>query len=105
MAEAGLAQRHQRVFLDPAPVSRLWVAYDPRRVANRLQIAGDDFVERRSFRAGDSTMPLRGTASAVSTMAAIFGAVPPACEAGSRNNFGNLLKPDREVVENQSTVQ
>jgi hypothetical protein len=92
MAEAGLAQRHQRVFLDPAaPLSRLWVAYDPRRVANRLQIAGDDFVERRSFRAGDSTMPLRGTASAVSTMAAIFGAVPPACEAGSRNGWATCL--------------
>ena len=30
-----------------------WVAHDLTRLANRLQIAGDDFVERRSFRAGD----------------------------------------------------
>ena len=29
------------------------VAHDLTVVADRLQIAGDDFVERRSFRAGD----------------------------------------------------
>ena len=34
-------------------VSGLGVAHDLTRVADRLQIAGDDFVERRSFRAGD----------------------------------------------------
>jgi hypothetical protein len=28
-------------------------AHDLARVADRLQIAGDDFVKRRSFRAGD----------------------------------------------------
>ena len=33
--------------------SGLGVAHDLTRVADRLQIAGDDFVERRSFRAGD----------------------------------------------------
>ena len=31
----------------------LGIAHDHTRVANRLQIAGDDFVERRSLRAGD----------------------------------------------------
>ena len=54
MAEARFAQRHQRVLLDPAaPVSRLGVAHHLTWVADRLQIAGDDFVERCSFRAGD----------------------------------------------------
>jgi len=36
-----------------AEVSGLGVAHDLTRVADRLQIAGDDFVEWRSFRAGD----------------------------------------------------
>jgi hypothetical protein len=36
-----------------APVSRFGVRHHLTRVADRLQIAGDDFVERRSFRAGD----------------------------------------------------
>ena len=54
MAEARRAQRHQRALLDPAaPVSGLGVAHDLTRVADRFQIAGDDFVERRSLRAGD----------------------------------------------------
>ena len=54
MAEARFAQRDERVLLDPAaPVSRLGVAHDLTRVADRLQIAGDDLVERLSFRAGD----------------------------------------------------
>ena len=38
------------------PTSRttlLGVANDLTRVADRLQVAGDNFVERRSFRAGD----------------------------------------------------
>src|SRR5882672_10850512 len=53
-AEARFAQRHERALLDPAaPVSGLRVAYDLTRIADRLQIAGDDFVERRSFRPGD----------------------------------------------------
>jgi hypothetical protein len=53
-AEARLAQRHERVLLDPAtPVSGLGISHDLTRVADRLQIAGDDFVERCSFRAGD----------------------------------------------------
>ena len=52
--QARLAQRHERMLLDPAaPVSGLGVAHDLTRIADRLQIAGDDFVERRSFRAGD----------------------------------------------------
>jgi hypothetical protein len=53
-AEARVAQRHERVLLDPAaPVSGRGIAYDLTRVADRLQIAGDDFVEQCSFRAGD----------------------------------------------------
>jgi hypothetical protein len=43
-AEARLAQRHERALLDPAAeVSGLGVAHDLTRVADRLQIAGDDF--------------------------------------------------------------
>src|SRR5207253_10519492 len=58
-----------------AEVSGLGVTYDLTRVADRLQIAGDDFVERCSFRAGDLTMPLRGDATATSaTMAATSSA-------------------------------
>src|SRR3954452_12892321 len=54
MAEARFAQWHERVLLDPtAPVSGLRVAHDLTWVADRLQITGDDFVERCSFRAGD----------------------------------------------------
>src|SRR5215813_5948317 len=54
VAEARFAQRHERALLDAAAeVSGLGVTYDRPRVAERLQIAGDDFVERRSFRAGD----------------------------------------------------
>jgi hypothetical protein len=36
-----------------APVSGFGVAHDLARIADRLQIAGDDFVERRSLRTGD----------------------------------------------------
>src|SRR5215472_8585328 len=54
MAEARLAQRHQRALLDPAAViSGLGIAHDLTRVADGLQVAGDDFVERRALRAGD----------------------------------------------------
>src|SRR5438045_7928136 len=53
-AEARFAQRHERALLDTAAeVSGLGVTYDLTRVADRLQIAGDGFVERCSFRAGD----------------------------------------------------
>src|SRR5437773_8319824 len=53
-AEARFAQRHERALLDSAAeVSGLGVTHDLTRVAERLQIAGDDFVERCSFRAGD----------------------------------------------------
>src|SRR5262249_54846268 len=53
-AEARLTQRNQRALLDPAPeVSSLRVPHDLTWVADRLQKAGDDFVERRSFRARD----------------------------------------------------
>src|SRR3954466_2290046 len=53
-AEACFTQRHERALLDPAAeVSGLRVAHDLTRVADRLQIAGDDFVERCSFRTGD----------------------------------------------------
>src|SRR5262249_57801671 len=34
-------------------ISSLGVAHDLTRVADRLEIGGDEFVERRSFRAGD----------------------------------------------------
>ena len=36
-----------------APVSGLGVTHDLTRVANRLQVAGDYFIERRSLRARD----------------------------------------------------
>ena len=53
-AEARFAQRHERALLDPAAVvSGLGVTHDLTRVTDRLQIAGNDLVERRSFRAGD----------------------------------------------------
>src|SRR6266849_5442514 len=53
-AEARFAQRHEGALLDTAaPVSGLGVTYDLTRVAERLQIAGDDFVERCPFRTGD----------------------------------------------------
>src|SRR5213078_1622067 len=75
-AEARLAQRHERVLLDPAAeISGLGVAHDLTRVADRLQIAGDDFVERRSFRAGDLDDAVSRRASATSaTMAATSSA-------------------------------
>ena len=79
MAEARFAQQHQRALLDPAaPVSGFGVAHDLARVADHLQIAGDDFVERRSFGAAISTMPFRGAASAtaattVATSSAAMG--------------------------------
>src|SRR5262245_35962430 len=53
-AETRLAQRQERALLDPAArVSGLSVAHDLTRVADGLQVAGDDFVERCSFRAGN----------------------------------------------------
>src|SRR2546422_11626874 len=53
-AEARFAQRHERALLDAAAeVSGLGVTHDRTRVTQRLEIAGDDFVERCSFRAGD----------------------------------------------------
>src|SRR5207244_11815281 len=53
-AEARFAHRHEGELLYPAAeVSALGVAHDLTRVADRLQIAGHDFVERRSLRAGD----------------------------------------------------
>src|SRR5207247_5666514 len=53
-AQARFAQRHEGALLDAAAeVSGLGVTHDLTRVAERLQIAGDDFVERCSFRAGD----------------------------------------------------
>src|SRR6516164_714864 len=59
MAEARLAQRHERALLDPAtPVSGLGVSDDLTRVADRLQKAGDNLVERRSFRTGDDLVTL-----------------------------------------------
>ena len=49
-----LAQRHERALLDPAAeVSGLGVPHDLTWVADSLEIAGDEFVERRSLRAGN----------------------------------------------------
>src|SRR5262245_49958177 len=46
-AEARVAQRHERVLLDPAAeVAGLGVTHDLTRVADRLQIAGDDGMVR-----------------------------------------------------------
>ena len=54
MGEARLAQRHERALLDPtAEVSGLGVPHDLTWVADGLQIAGNEFVERLSFRAGN----------------------------------------------------
>src|SRR5436305_5966305 len=77
-AEARFAQRYERVLLDPAaPVSGLGVAYDLMRVADRLQIAGDDFIKWRAFRAGD-----------------IDDAVSRRLECHLRNNGSNVLRRD-----------
>jgi hypothetical protein len=52
--EPRCAQRYQRALLNPiAEVSGLWVPHDLARVADRLEITGDDLVERCSLRAGD----------------------------------------------------
>src|SRR5262249_7422453 len=69
--EARLAQRHERALLDPAAViSGFGIAHDHTRIANGLQIAGDNFVERCSFRAGDLDDALRRAARATSATAA-----------------------------------
>src|SRR5262245_40179025 len=53
-AEARVAQRYERVLLDPAAgVAGLGVTHDLPRVADRLQIARDEGVERGAFRPGD----------------------------------------------------
>src|SRR5262244_1235885 len=53
-AEARVAQRHERVLLDAAAVvAGLGVPHDLPRIADRLQIAGDEVVERGSLRASD----------------------------------------------------
>src|SRR5499427_10883307 len=53
-AEARVAQRHERALLDPAAVvAGLGVTYDLPRVADRLQIAGDECIERGAFRPSD----------------------------------------------------
>jgi hypothetical protein len=61
-AEARFAQKHERaLFHAAAEVSGLGVRHDLTRVADPLQIASDDFVERCSFQAGDlSTLLFRG---------------------------------------------
>src|SRR5262249_26238898 len=53
-AEARVAPRHERALLDAAAeISGLGVAHDLTRVADRLEIAGHDLVERCALRAGD----------------------------------------------------
>ncbi len=55
-------QWHERMLLDPAAeVPGLGVAHHLSRIADRLQIARDDFVKRRSFWAGDFTYWPGGT--------------------------------------------
>src|SRR5215831_669717 len=53
-AEPRVAQGHERALFDPgAEVPSLGIAHDRTRVANGLQIAGDDVAERGSVGAGD----------------------------------------------------
>src|SRR5262249_24919065 len=60
-ADARLDQRHERVLLDPAAeVSGLGVAHDLTRVADCLQIAGDDFGKRARSGPAISTAPFCG---------------------------------------------
>lgn len=59
MAETRFAQWYERLFLEsPAEVSGFWIFLDLPRVADGLQIASDDFVERCSFRARDLGDPI-----------------------------------------------
>jgi hypothetical protein len=52
LTETRLAQWCERRFLEPsAEMSGFGIVHDPARVADSLQIASDDYVERRSFRA------------------------------------------------------
>ena len=54
-----LAQWYERLFLEsPADISGFGVFRDLPRVTDSLQIASDDFVERRSFRACDLDDPV-----------------------------------------------
>jgi len=64
------------VLLNPAAlVLGLGVAHDLARVADSLQIAGDDFVERRSLRAGDlDDTVARGSDATSATIAATSSA-------------------------------
>src|SRR6185369_4275621 len=53
-AEACFAQRHERALLDPAAeIAGLGIAHHLARIADRLEIAGNDLVEGRTLRAGD----------------------------------------------------
>ena len=95
MAEARLAQRHQRALLDPAaPVSGRGVADNLTRVADRLQIAGDDSLNGARSGPAISTMPPRGAASATSaTLAATSSA------AMGWNRTGGSLTMFRSALE------
>src|SRR5215475_6108780 len=53
-AETRVAQGHERALFDPgAEVPSLGITHDRPRVADGLQIAGDDVAERSSVGAGD----------------------------------------------------
>ena len=95
MAEARFAQWHERALLDPAAeVSRLGVGYDLAGVADRLQIAGYDFVERCSFGAGDlDDAVLRRRKRPSATMAATSSA------AMGWNRSGEILTVFPSVLE------
>jgi hypothetical protein len=54
-----LIEEYERLFLEsPAEISGFGVFHDLPRVADSLQIASDDFIERRSFRACDLDDPV-----------------------------------------------
>ena len=76
--EARFAQWHERVLVDPAAVvSSLGVAHDFVRVADRLEIARNEFIEWRPFRAGD-----------------LQGAVARRCERGFGDEGSNVVRSD-----------
>src|SRR5262245_50751799 len=74
-----LAQWYERLFLEsPAEISGFGIFHDLPRVADGLQIASDDFVERRSLRARDLGDP-----------------VPRISEGHFANDGSNVVSRDR----------
>jgi len=73
----GITAKQQLCWITSAisPQEGLGLAHDLTRVTDRLEIAGDDFVERRSFWAGDLDDAASRPASATSATMAAFGAM------------------------------